>query len=76
MDALKKNFPVKEDLLLAYKFATYVTATNKLFLKKLAYNELIPDFPKEFTQHIVIDYDSESNRKFELAKKKVRFNNS
>jgi saccharopine dehydrogenase-like NADP-dependent oxidoreductase len=69
---MKKCYPDINDNLLAYKFATYSVATNRLYLRKLMEEEKIKDFPSDFNQFIVIDYNSEANMKFERLKKDVR----
>lgn len=66
-----KVYSNNEDVLLAYKFATYAVATNRLYLKKLKDNEKIPDLGPGVSQYIVIDYNSDAEKKFELNKKKV-----
>lgn len=70
---IKKRYTDINDGILAYKFAIYAVATNRLYLKELEGSDKIKDFPFGYTQFIVIDYNSEANMKFERLKKKVRF---
>ncbi len=69
-EKLKANYPAADDLVSAYKFATYVIATNRLSLRKLEERERIPQFPAEYTQFAVTNLNPEFERKFEISKKK------
>lgn len=69
-EAIKSRFSIPDEGLMAYKLATYIVSTNRLHLRELKGAEKISEF-SNFAQYIVIDYDSEAEKKFALLKKKV-----
>lgn len=68
---IKECYSTIDDNMLAYKFATYVIATNRLYLKELTGKDKISGFPQDFTQFIVIYRNSEANRRFSRLRKLV-----
>lgn len=59
------------DMILAYKFFTYVVATNRLSLVQLDKSEQIQAFGAGCIQFIVTNQNPEFEKKFEISKKKV-----